>query len=423
MNKKMFLLCGVWACLGFIGLGAVSDDPPFSPPSESRTIIGPYGGDIRGLDANPATPKEIYAVSYNRGQVFRSTNSGETWTSIAAFDYELFDVAAAPSNPNVIYALGKERIIKSSDKGATWKEYEFGTRRYATGHIIIHAKDPNEVYVAGYFQTDPNRGEATCPAFLKSQNGGKTWTVTKVSTNSLSGSMTCLALSKNHPAVFYAGTTWRNAFYKYYYGFCRSDDGGQSWKDISPDLDGAACDAAVDPDDPNRVFLAASTTIWRSENGGSSWATTKLQPLTALGMNPALPQVLYAGGSGLIYRSLDGGLHWTQPQACGGSAQDFLFGSGRVLAATSNGIFRSDNSGSSWKASHQGLSAMNITTLAVAPSSSQVLYTAVSGCGLYRSGNGGKTWLRTGTGSPCDNIISLAVCPENPDWLFATASG
>jgi len=106
MRKKILFICGVLACLGVTGPGAVPDDSPSSAPAESRTVIGPYGGDIRGLDANPADPKEIYAMSYNRGQVFRSANSGETWTSLAAFDSELFEIAVAPSNPNVLYALG-----------------------------------------------------------------------------------------------------------------------------------------------------------------------------------------------------------------------------------------------------------------------------------------------------------------------------
>jgi photosystem II stability/assembly factor-like uncharacterized protein len=291
------------------------------------------------------------------------------------------------------------------------------------GQIAVHPKNPDEVYVAGYYQADPGRSDVTYPAFFKSQNGGKTWTMTKMNTNPRYGSMICLALSKKHPAIFYAGATWRDASYLCHYGLWRSDDGGKTWKNIAPAMDGAPYDVTVDPNDPNRVYLAANKTVWRSSNGGINWAAAKLQPLTALGLNPAQPQVLYAGGFGLIFKSLDGGLHWANPQDCGGSAQDFLFGSDRVLAATSTGVFKSDNNGSSWKASHNNLCAMNVTILAVAPSSTQVLYAGIPAFGLYRSGNGGKTWSRTGTAPACGGIIGLVVRPENPDWLLIAASG
>lgn len=423
MKRKILLLYAVWLCLAIDVPSATTAGKPSSTASEIRTAIGPYGGDVRGLDVDPANPKEIYASTYEMGQVFGSKDGGKTWKSLAAFDSRLYSVAVAPSDPKEIYALGEQGIFASADKGATWTERAFGTRRSSTGQIVVHPKSPDEIYIAGAYQTDSSSKWMTRGAVLKSLNGGKTWTVTRVATTLKRGALTCLAISKKHPSTLYAGGYGYDSNYKLRGGVYRSDNSGKSWKDVSPYLRESVSQVAVDSDNPNRVFAAAGNTILRSLDGGASWTPKTLESISSVAIDPAQSSVVYAGGWGIMFRSLDGGLQWTRFSGLGGNAQFILVGSSRILTATSAGIFKSENKGQNWTTSQTGLCAAHIQTLAVAPSSSQIVYAVIPDVGLYKTVNGGKSWLKIGSSLTCGNIFKIIVHPDNPNWIFASAFG
>ena len=48
--------------------------------------------------------------------------------------------------------------------------------------------------------------------------------------------------------------------------------------------------------------------------------------------------------------------------------------------------------GKTWKASHQGLTTLNVRTIVRSPHDSQTLYAGTNGSGLYCSANGGASW-------------------------------
>jgi hypothetical protein len=425
IRRAAILLCVALIAIGLAGRRAVPAETAVPPPAESRSIIGPYGGDVRGLAANPANPKEIYAASYYQGQVFKSSNSGVSWKSLAAFDGELFDIALAPSDPKRICVLGWEGVSVSEDAGATWTTRAFGTRRFSKGHLAVDPKNPDTIYVAGYYQTDPSRDWITSLAFFISRNAGRTWTMAKLTPAGNWCSLSCFGVSRNHPDVFYvAGDGW-NAQYKHYYVVFRSGNRGKTWKNISPaSLNKIPTSLAVDPGHPDRLFVTADRLILATSNAGASWTTTDLKSsLSAVAIDPVQPSLVYIGGTAQGFRSLDGGRNWTPFLGVEGTARAFLVGSGQVLAASSAGVFKSANQGQSWKASQRNLCAMNVETVAVAPSSSSIVYATLPGIGLSRSANGGKAWQRSSSTTVCGNIVELAVYPENPDWIIASVMG
>lgn len=64
---------------------------------------------------------------------------------------------------------------------------------------------------------------------------------------------------------------------------------------------------------PEAIFAAFREGIYRSPNGGESWAVLKGSPsnVVALAIHPERPEVLYAAtGEGAVYRSGDGGTNW-----------------------------------------------------------------------------------------------------------------
>ena len=64
----------------------------------------------------------------------------------------------------------------------------------------------------------------------------------------------------------------------------------------------------------------------------------------------------------------------------------------RVYAATSTGIFRSDDGGQSWQSASQGISAPNAVAIALDERQPQHLYAATADGTLYVSDDGASSW-------------------------------
>ena len=71
------------------------------------------------------------------------------------------------------------------------------------------------------------------------------------------------------------------------------------------------------------IFAAFREGIYRSPDGGKTWAILKGGPsgVVALTVHPERPEVLYAAtGEGAVYRSEDSGTSWRQQTKPAGSA-------------------------------------------------------------------------------------------------------
>jgi photosystem II stability/assembly factor-like uncharacterized protein len=450
MTKTSFSLLGVFICFLIAAPAAPPVDRASGPPSplaaETRTVVGPPGGWMRGLALSPADPKEVFVVSWNLGQVFRSKDGGASWTSLASFEDTLFDVAVAPTDPNRVYVLGSKGVFVSGDRGVTWKNRRFGANRWSKGQIVVHLKDADIVFVSGYYNYDPADGWASSPALFQSHDGGKTWAMTAKFPDARPGSLTILAQAKSRPAVLYAGGYYYRGL-NYYPSLWRVENDGRTWKTIYPP--GGRMDPAevvVDPEDPDRVFTVIYKSVWRSLNGGKDWTESPLhsfltvnQFLSALAMDPGRPSALYASADGVVLRTLDGGDHWTRVSDLVRTVYDFLPAPGGLLAATRTGLYRSIDKGGSWKAGHTGLNAADVVTLATgpapstgacpedaaaaAPASSHVIYAGVAHVGLYRSADGGDSWVKKWAPhlnfKDVGTVAAVMAHPLVPDTVFA----
>jgi hypothetical protein len=204
---------------------------------------------------------------------------------------------------------------------------------------------------------------------------------------------------------------------------------------------------AVHPTNPQIIYIgAADGGVWKTINGGTSWAPlTDHQCSLAMGsiaIDPVNPQIVYAGtgeqNGGLdnyqgcgIMRSVDGGATWVeygpsdfigQPgtamiaklvvdPATAGSATTTI-----VVAATQNGLYRSTNSGVTW--THLYTGKFTDVVLGATPG---VMYAGVEGLGIGKSTNAGLTFGLLGGGLPTTGFgrIAVATAPSATGTVYA----
>ncbi len=168
---------------------------------------------------------------------------------------------------------------------------------------------------------------------------------------------------------------------------------GQTWRPMGPP-GGDVRTFGADPNDSRRIFLGTSDGhIFGSRDAGEHWqllgraGNRRDAVVTAILVDPRDARTLYAAT-------------WTQDPAAGG------------------GIFRSDDSGQSWRA--WGLAGQAVRALAQAPSNPAVLVAGTLD-GVYRSADAGKTWQRISPEGHEEirNLDSLAIDPVNPEVIYA----
>jgi photosystem II stability/assembly factor-like uncharacterized protein len=107
-------------------------------------IALPTGTSITFLAIDPATPSTIYAayadyVDPGRGGVFKSSDSGETWTAAQNLlpDSWVRALAIDPSSPSQIYAATREGVFRSTDATASWAPINSGLTSLDVWSIAI----------------------------------------------------------------------------------------------------------------------------------------------------------------------------------------------------------------------------------------------------------------------------------------------
>jgi hypothetical protein len=325
-------------------------------------VSGPHfgGWEIYHIKGSPADANRLYASQTSSwfGQVIqRSDDGGVRWEPVGnefAYDgatgtHQWYDGTPHPwkfarvwhlepslSDPDIVYAgVEDAALFRSTDGARTWHELA-GLRRHDSGPswqpgaggmclhtIILDPRDPQRIYTAisaaGAFRSD-DAGETWRPinrglrsAQLPDQDAEVGHCVHRI------------AMHPSRPDVLFMQKHW---------DVMRSDDAGESWREVSGDLPtdfGFPID--VHAHEPQTVYvvpiksdsehypLDGKLRVYRSRTGGDEW-----EPLTdglpqrdcyvnvlrdAMAVDTLDPCGVYFGTTGgQVYASADAGDAW-----------------------------------------------------------------------------------------------------------------
>ena len=218
-------------------------------------------------------------------------------------------------------------------------------------------------------------------------------------------------------------------------GIWRSADGGTSWATIG--AAGANCSgqcwydmyAAVDPSNPSTLWFGGLY-LYKSSNSGASFSDVTSGGATvhvdhhAIAFDPQTPGTMYSGNDGGIWRSTNGGATWSTLNT-NLSVTQFYPGIS-VNAATATEILggTQDNGTEAWSgnAAWQQISGGDGSFTAIDPAGATRYISFTPGSSsrrVYRFDNSG--WLFKGMGLDADNAYwtpPLVMDPVNPSVLY-----
>jgi photosystem II stability/assembly factor-like uncharacterized protein len=207
----------------------------------------------------------------------------------------------------------------------------------------------------------------------------------------------------------------------------RSDDRGDSWRAVSPDLTRQI--------DRNRLPVMGR--VWSVDAVAKNASTSFYGNIVALSESPRKEGLLYVGtDDGLIQVSEDGGQHWRRIEGVPGVGE-YAYVS-RVIASRHADatvyatfdrhkmgdfkpyVFRSTNGGRSWTNLSAGLPANGSVYCLAEDTVSPDLLFAGTEFGAFFSPDGGRKWIALKGGLPVQCIRDLAIQPRMDDLVLAT---
>lgn len=183
---------------------------------------------------------QIVWIGNSAGEVLRSTDGGESWTSIQSFGSAVVKIVLNAADSRKIYVGTKnDGVWRSVDGGTTWRDLSLGYNQFQDGKtfydMAVGGAQPNTIIIATGF------------GLLRSQNGGDSWEKMDL-------------LTPPNSTVIYS--------------------------------------VAIDPKDAGTIYYGTASTLYRTINAGVNWVTKKLpttRAATQLMVDSSNSNVLYMG--------------------------------------------------------------------------------------------------------------------------------
>ena len=346
---------------------------PASYSNDWRTT-GPQGGDVRALVVDPQNPDRFYFGTLD-GQIYTSADGAKHWQLL----------------------------------------YNFGKPRMFVDNIIVDPRNSRVLYVAGHRHNQPG-------GFFKSTDGGATWRENSQLKNE---ALHSIAQSDSNPDVLIAGT---------FNGMFRSDDAGDSWKQLptqnTPGLLHVES-LAIDPRTTDTIYAGTWYLPYKSVDGGQSWKSIKNgiiddSDIFAIDIDPRDPNHIIASACSGIYETKNAGDSWRKVQGIPSQSRrtrailQHPSVPGMVFAGTTEGFWLSDKNGDadSWMVTTSR--QLEINSIAVHPSRPDMIFIATNNYGVMVSNDGGKSFTPTNGGFSGRFANAILADREAPNRVYAS---
>ncbi len=214
-------------------------------------------------------------MAATNGGVYRTTNSGGTWTRVTG-SANFVDIVYHPANPNYVYATANGLFYQSTDGGLNFAQITNGlpATGMQRGQIAVTPADRSRVY---FLIASGSRFQG----FYLSTDSGTTFTNRNTTPANILG-----------------------------YSELGNDGSGQGWYDL---------DLAADPKNAQIVY-AFGVNVWKSIDGGATFKVSghwvgsggadDIHADQHIGEFNITGKTLFAGNDGGIYFTGDGGKVW-----------------------------------------------------------------------------------------------------------------
>ena len=364
--------------------------------------------------------------------------SGLEWRLIGPFRAgRVVAVSGVPGSDGSFYFGGVDGgIWKTTDAGTVWQPLFDHEPVASIGALAVASSDPKIIY-AGTGESDIRSDLASGDGIYRSDDAGATWKHIGLDD---SRQISRILVAPTDPRTVYVGVLGHAYGPNAERGVYKSTDAGEHWRQVldkGPDV--GIADLAMAVGNPKILFAAT----WNAHR--STWST--YAPLE--------------GPGDALYRSTDGGAHWTAiaghglpdgawgrsgiavsadgrrvyatievaPQAGPGPATPGHAAVGRAAAGRAvsarpspgnSGLYRSNDGGDTWTLANADprltSRAWYFNSLAIDPQNADVLY--IPNVALYRTEDGGKT-IQIVRGAPGgDDYHQVWVDPKNSNHLM-----
>ena len=256
--------------------------------------------EVTSILVDPASPKRLF-VGTTQGGVHRSEDGGATWalSNEGLTNRAVHSLAADPASPGALLAGTRKGAFRSTDGGATWTHVLKGGCEPEVQHLRFAPSDPKRVYA--------HSGRSFCQV-ARSDDGGLTWRDLKAprDASSLLG----------HFAFHVDAASADRLLYSDDRALRLSSDGGATWTPASGIPPTTRIQAIVAGKAEGELFAATAKGIWRSADGGRTWAVAgkgaEALNVTRLLLDPSTGSIWAGALKEGILRSTDGGKTWAR---------------------------------------------------------------------------------------------------------------
>ena len=335
------------------------------------------------------------------------------WRSVGPYiGGRVVAISGVADQPDLFYMGGVDSgVWKSTNYGNTWENISDGwpSSSDSIGALAVAPSDPKVIY-AGTGESDIRGDMITGDGIYKTTDGGKNWKYAGLrDTHTTMG----LVVDPRNADVVYAASMGHVFVSGPNRGVFKSTDGGKTWTKVLfvNDKTGVV-DLVMDPNNPDVLYATAwqaYRTPWKLSSGGP--------------------------GSG-IYKTTDGGAHWTNISHSPGLPDETLGKIGVAVSASNpqvvyaaiqsknGGVFKSTDGGKSfkrvndeWKLRQRAFYYMAIF---VDPTDPDTVYMPQVDA-LFVSHDGGKTFKKLHTHHGDNHIVWIN--PNNPKILLEGNDG